>query len=212
MFIYKITNIKNNKIYIGLTTEKSIQERFRKHNVEARCTSDNRYFLNAIRKYGASSFRLEEIDRATTLEELKNKEIYYIKFYNSRDRKIGYNLSEGGDGTKGVLKSAETREKLRQKALGRVWSEERKARHSKMMKESNRDFSVGIENFKQHNIKTSKIVEKYVDNKLVSTYKSITEAASLNNINRITLIRYLNKQGFDNNKLCKGSKYKVKVT
>lgn len=93
MFIYVITNIINNKKYIGLTT-KTIKERFSQH-----CRiSDSEcgfYIHSAMRKYGKENFKIEQIDEANTIEQLKNKEIYYIDLYNTFDN--GYNLTKGGD-------------------------------------------------------------------------------------------------------------------
>lgn len=207
MLIYKITNKINNKIYIGFTTLKSAQCRFVKHLSEARCSNENRYFLNALNKYGKDNFIVEQIDTASNIKELKKKEIDYIKQYKATNRFIGYNLSEGGDGTPGVLKSPETREKIRQKALGRLWSEERKEEHKEKLKLLNIDRTKGKENCMKHNLETSKKVEKYdLNNNLINKYSSITEASKANNINRVSLIRYLNKEDF--NKLYKGFKYK----
>jgi len=87
MQIYKITNLTNNKIYIGKDT-----------------TSDPNYFgsgliINrAFEKYGRENFIKEIIDETDNYESLSEKEIYWISFYNSTDRKIGYNISKGGDG------------------------------------------------------------------------------------------------------------------
>lgn len=81
-------------------------------------------------KYGEENFTLEIIDFADTYDELKEKEKYWIKQYNSTDRTIGYNLTEGGDGTFGKKHSEETKDKIRQKAIGRKHSEETKKRMS----------------------------------------------------------------------------------
>jgi len=87
MQIYKITNLINNKIYIGKDT-----------------TSDSNYFgsgllINrALKKYGKENFIKEVIDETTDYDELSKKEIYWIEKYNSTDREIGYNISKGGDG------------------------------------------------------------------------------------------------------------------
>ena len=97
MFIYKITNKINNKIYIGQVYNKSIQDRFNRHIKEA--NPNNPILVDrAIYKYGKDNFVIEQIDEATSLEELNQKEKYWIKYYNSTNRKIGYNLTEGGDG------------------------------------------------------------------------------------------------------------------
>lgn len=87
MQIYKITNLINNKIYIGKDT-----------------TSDPNYFgsgllINrAFKKYGKENFTKEVIDIADDFDDLSSKEIYWISQYNSTDKKIGYNIATGGDG------------------------------------------------------------------------------------------------------------------
>ena len=66
-YIYKITNTKNNKIYIGQTI-KTVSERLNKHIQEARCEANGtrppNYFHSAILKYGEDAFVTEEIDTA----------------------------------------------------------------------------------------------------------------------------------------------------
>jgi hypothetical protein len=87
MQIYKITNCVNSKIYIGKDT-----------------TSNPNYYgsgvilNNAIKKYGIENFTKHIIDTAETKEELSVKEKYWISFYDSTNKKIGYNISKGGDG------------------------------------------------------------------------------------------------------------------
>lgn len=97
MFIYKITNLINNKIYIGKTI-RNIQERWNEHVSCALNNSDNLYLHNAIQKYGANNFKIEVIDSCNSEEELNQLEEYYIKLYNTQDKNIGYNLTNGGDG------------------------------------------------------------------------------------------------------------------
>lgn len=130
--VYKITNKITNKIYIGITNQGS-GARYRHHWYEAR-TGESAPIHRSMKKYGEENFTLEIIDFADTYEELKEKEKYYIKLYNSMDRAIGYNLTEGGDGTFGRLHSEETKEKIRQKAIGRKASEETKKKMSEQRK------------------------------------------------------------------------------
>ena len=85
--IYKITNKINNKIYIGQSI--NIQQRFYTHCSDALTKQDNNYFHNAIRKYGKENFYIEIIEECLE-EELNNKEIYWIKYYNATDKNIGY--------------------------------------------------------------------------------------------------------------------------
>lgn len=97
MYIYKITNLLNNKLYIGKTT-KTIKQRFKKHIMDAFSQKHprNTKICNALRKYGVENFKIEEVCKCETKEELNEREIYYIKYYNTIDD--GYNISKGGDG------------------------------------------------------------------------------------------------------------------
>ena len=97
MYIYKITNKINNKIYIGQVYNKSIYDRFNRHIKEASPNSRS-YIDRAINKYGKENFICELIDNATSLQDLNKKEKYWISYYNSNNHDIGYNLTLGGDG------------------------------------------------------------------------------------------------------------------
>ena len=87
MQIYKITNIINNKIYIGKDT-----------------SNNPSYFgsgilINkSIKKYGIENFAKEILEECDNNEILCEKEKYWIKQYNSTNLQIGYNITEGGDG------------------------------------------------------------------------------------------------------------------
>lgn len=111
--VYKITNKVTNKVYIGITNQGS-GARYRHHWYESRIGEPSPIH-RSMAKYGEENFTLEIIDFADTYDELKEKEKYWIKQYNSTDRTIGYNLTEGGDGTFGKKLSEETKDKIRQK-------------------------------------------------------------------------------------------------
>lgn len=97
MIVYKIINLVNNKIYIGIT-EKTVEERFREHLGFARRGDKDYPLYKAIRKYGEESFLIESIDEtASTRDELRKLEIYYISLYQSNDCKKGYNQTPGGE-------------------------------------------------------------------------------------------------------------------
>ena len=91
MWIYKITNIQNNKVYIGQTI-RPIQDRFNRHINDAINNIIDTHFARAIRKYGKENFIIEEIDTATTQEELTEKEKYWIQYYNAVNE--GYNETD----------------------------------------------------------------------------------------------------------------------
>lgn len=82
MWIYKITNLLNNKVYIGQTI-RTVQSRWRRHILDAKNNKLNTHFARAIRKYGEENFSVEIIDTANSAEELTQKESNYIIKYNS---------------------------------------------------------------------------------------------------------------------------------
>lgn len=103
MFIYKITNKINNKIYIGQTIG-SLKKRWWTH-----CNEKNKCIIlkNAIKKYGKDNFTIEEIDGANSQSELNYKEWLFIHKSNSLWPN-GYNIKKGGEqGGKWSLKMKE---------------------------------------------------------------------------------------------------------
>ena len=90
MVIYKITNKITGKCYIGQTTL-PLSKRWYKHAHDSKCPA----IRDAIAKYGVDCFTIETIDVANTIDELNEKEVYWINFYNSLVPN-GYNLRDGG--------------------------------------------------------------------------------------------------------------------
>lgn len=90
MIVYKATNKKNGKIYIGQTVN-TLKERNRTRKY------GKSIFDYAFRKYGEDGFDWEILEEVDNIDLLNERESYWIEFYNSTDRKIGYNLKGGGD-------------------------------------------------------------------------------------------------------------------
>lgn len=95
-YVYKITNTKNNKVYIGITSC-SISRRKSDHLSKANKGYSGKLY-EAIATYGKEAFKWEQIDTATTNEELAEKEVKYIEENNSLED--GYNSNAGG----GIMK------------------------------------------------------------------------------------------------------------
>lgn len=92
--IYIIRNNINNKVYIGQTSV-DIKRRFLNHLSAARRGKD--YVIGkAIRKYGANNFYIELLEECP-IDQLNDKEKYYIEKYNATNNKYGYNISIGGN-------------------------------------------------------------------------------------------------------------------
>lgn len=95
--VYKITNKNNGKVYIGLTN-KTLQKRWRAHCNSAFSENDSYVFHKAIKKYGEDSFNKEILESGLTENEAKEKEIFYIKKFNSYySNGCGYNMTFGGE-------------------------------------------------------------------------------------------------------------------
>ena len=120
--IYLITNNINGKIYIGQSVD--IHRRFLEH---LRAGQPEKYAnkkerdLNtpihlAMQKYGVNNFSLSILEQCSK-EELNDKEKYWISTYNSCDKKIGYNISSGGQDKIGLKGELHSQAKLTQKEV-----------------------------------------------------------------------------------------------
>ena len=200
MYIYKITNLVNGKVYIGQTIT-TVQKRFWKH-----CNGTKQLISKAIHKYGVDNFKVEEIDRAETREELDEKERCWIKFYNSQVPN-GYNLEGGGTVNKEI--SEETRQKLseshkgeRAPWYGKHLTEETKRKLSESHKgkckywEGKKRYAETIRKMSESRKGKYAGAESKQSVKILCVdtgiiYDSIGEAARITNINRTGIINNL---------------------
>lgn len=98
--IYKAQNIFTGETYIGATT-KSLEERKADHLQKANKNVGS-YFQEAIGTYSPDAFSWEQIDTASSNDELASKEIMYISEYSA----LGniYNCDKGGGIKKTIYK------------------------------------------------------------------------------------------------------------
>lgn len=129
MVIYLVTNLVNSKKYIGQDSKD-----------DPRYLGSGYLLAKALKKYGEANFKKDILDRCKTKEELNNLEKYWISHYNAVADPMFYNLANGGQGgfvsvasnekrsasLIGHVHSAETKEKIRNKAIGRKPSAETK--------------------------------------------------------------------------------------
>ena len=99
MGIYLITVNTNTgpKLYVGQS--QSIEERWKKHcsrYTELNGRESEKPLYRAMRKYGADSFNLTILEECSK-SELNDRETFWIKYYNTTDPAIGYNLTFGGE-------------------------------------------------------------------------------------------------------------------
>ena len=87
MYIYRITNLINDKMYIGMTNGNNAQY-----------MGSGKLLKQAIDKYGIKNFNREILQTCETEEELRAAEAKWIKDENAVAREDYYNLCEGGRG------------------------------------------------------------------------------------------------------------------
>ena len=88
--VYKHTNKTNGKVYIGITRQKP-ERRWQNGR-----GYDGTYFGNAIAKYGWAGFDHEIIYTGLSKSLACEAEKKLIREYKSNDRRLGYNVCEGG--------------------------------------------------------------------------------------------------------------------
>lgn len=89
--IYLLVNKVNKKFYIGQTWQ-SLESRWERGNGYRSST----YLNNAIKKYGKENFEYKILTICYTQKDADYWENFYIKEYDSRNHKKGYNIKEGG--------------------------------------------------------------------------------------------------------------------
>lgn len=100
--IYIIRNVLNNKVYIGQTSLKNPIKRWVEHYEESKNENNLLYLYKSIRKYGIENFTFQILESNIPIENLDEKETFYIKIYNSSNENFGYNLTLGGQRNKEV--------------------------------------------------------------------------------------------------------------
>ena len=106
--VYVITNLINNKKYVGISRE--VEKRWRSH-----CEVESRSMLHkAIIKYGKDNFKFEHIANAFSWKDACELEKQFIIEIDTKSPN-GYNLTNGGDGTPGYRHTKEECERRSQR-------------------------------------------------------------------------------------------------
>lgn len=195
MLVYCIHNSITGKNYIGQTVT-SLHERFYQHSHKnSNCT----YLKRSIDKYDKDNFYIFQIDSAMSLEELYQKEKYWIEKYESFDPSMGYNLRKAQKGS-GTLskKSISLISKNTKIAMSNLDEDKKQNRKEKSRKtqiekgiykrvaKERSDFFSGNKNPRAKELwildKNNNCIEKF------DTFKSFTEKYKIKNC---TIIRNL---------------------
>lgn len=189
--IYIITNVKNNKCYIGssshcIKNRITVHKRFLKQNKH-----DNSYLQASYNKYGKDAFRFEILEYCEK-EECIIREQYYMDIYKSYIRENGYNLREKAESNLNVKFSKESKRKMSIAKLGKKLTESH-ILNSKLarigQKRSNRTIEL------QNNKKYKKVIQYSKNGDFIKEWNSLQEVESF--FNTRTAIGNCIRKGFE---------------
>jgi len=127
--IYQIRNILDNKVYIG--SAKILKSRWTTHLWQLENNKHHNIHLQrAYNKYGKENFIFEILYRTNDINELIEKENYFILITNCLNQEFGYNICEVAGSSLGRIASEETRQKLSRAKKGKPKSEETRKKMS----------------------------------------------------------------------------------
>lgn len=143
--IYAIINQKDGKVYIGRAVDLS-KRRYEHKSALKHNRHCNLHLQRAWNRGDTFSFSVIEHCEPEMLNE---REVFWIKRFNSTNKRYGYNICEGGDGCLGRPCSDETRKKISNAVKGKTLSEESKKKR--------------VETFKRHIAEDPSIRQHFVD-------------------------------------------------
>ncbi len=121
--IYEIVNVVNGKRYIGssinLKNRKMYHWKALRNNDRKRACPK---LLNAWNKYGESKFVFNVIEYVDDKNKLINREQYWLDYYKTYERGVGYNVAPIAGSCYGCHHSQEAISKIREKAIGNTRS------------------------------------------------------------------------------------------
>jgi len=123
-YIYLTTNNINGKQYIGQKkSDVFLKEKY---------LGSGTYLKNSVKKYGKENFSVELLEECESKEELNEREIYWISYFNACDSNRFYNQTYGGE-VNGKRMSESSRKKLSESHNGMKLSDEHKKSISKSL-------------------------------------------------------------------------------
>ncbi len=164
--IYLIKNKINNKKYVGSTI--NFKKRWGQHiSALNKNSHDNSYLQKSWNKYGMDNFEFSVIEEVI-INDLLEREQYYINYYNVSNRNDGYNLLPTAGNNLGYKHTNETKEKMR-KPHGAMSKE---AKENMKISASKRDKSMYSNPERNMKISKANINKKYSE----ETKKKMSES------------------------------------
>ena len=153
--IYKITNLKNNKFYIG-STQRTFSKRWNDHKSLLKSNKHHSIILQrSWNKYGEDSFLfeiLEEID-----ENIIEREQYYLDLLKPK-----YNVSPTAQSCKGIKKTKQQKDTLSKRMIGKFAGE----KHHRFGKKVNKETSDKISKTLKRKYKSGEIIHPMLGTKM----------------------------------------------
>lgn len=202
MFVYKISNSINNKVYIGITSY-SIEQRYKWHVRDCKKGVEKKLY-RAMIKHGIENFKIELLE---TVDDsiIDKREEFYIKKYDSFNN--GYNASPVSRGIK--HHTNKTKELLSKKAKGRKQSKDTLEKKSIAMRnfwkdnaELKRQYAQrAYTNFGSRDYTQTKEFRENARQRMLGTKRSLETIEKLRlgkksgNVKNKVLCPYCNKEG-----------------
>jgi group I intron endonuclease len=171
--IYLISNLQNEKIYIG-RTRLEVRDRWKQHVWDSRKAKF--YFSRAIKKHGPENFRYRILRRTESEIEARELETQYIFLSRSYDPDYGYNSTFGGEGA--GIPTIETRLKQRARMIGSrhfLWGRHRS--HATKLKLRKANLGVKSPVYRT-DLNTQEIVRLYLENNSLRAIGKLLNADS----------------------------------
>lgn len=113
--VYKATNKVNGKVYVGKTN--NLARRKVEHLCKSRCKG-SAHFHRALNKYGLDNFVFEILEEHESGESAYEAETRFIAAFQSSNKRVGYNMTPGGEG----LREVTPQERQRRSLLAKSWT------------------------------------------------------------------------------------------
>lgn len=172
MFIYKITVLTTNKVYIGLDTKPEYKESRWKAHCKDSIGNAKRKVHVAMKEAGLENCKYEILERDFhSVSQLAISEINYIKKYDAYNN--GLNSSPGGDGIgkHDLTSMTENDICMIREALGEHWTEYNKKKWAGMSAESRKKATSHLHTDEIYQKKADTLKKFYESNPTVKAEK-----------------------------------------
>jgi group I intron endonuclease len=205
-YIYVIQNKIDLKIYVGQTNDPKI--RWNRHKSMSKGKS-KQYIHNAIRFHGIENFLFQTIEEFESEMDINEAEEFWIGFFQSRNREFGYNLTDGGYGSRGlkhsessIKKMSKTHSLFYEDPIARLKQSEAAILHYQENPDTVAKISSSLKNYYKNNVDAaiinSEAVKKYyVDNVDAKKKNSLSKKKNYSS-ETIIEIRKLHDDGLRN--------------